>query len=394
MQVLFLSSTFATFVHNQIIEILSNENINGTINFHFNIYEYLRSRRWRNIIKEQYLAQKVPDSMKTYYPGLPKYLFESIYPDILYWQLKYLYRKSKFDLVHAHKILPTGYAAMRLAAKLGIPFIVTTHGSDFYKCIPEIAQIRKIKPYSKQELKKVHEVLLKANRIICVSSKFGKDIQNFFPEANVEIIQNSYCSDMFFPRDRNYARHQLGLSQKQKIILSVGNFVTTKGHEYLIKSMPEIKNQFPEARLILIGGGPLRKKYIQLCNELRISDIVTIIDLVKQDELPLWYNSSDVFVLPSLDEAFGIALVEAMACGIPAVATNTHGPIEIIQDSIDGFIVPSRDQGNITKKVNELLSNDNVYDKMSKNATQNIKKKYSEKNLEIIKMYRQVIKNK
>ncbi|MCD4704642.1 glycosyltransferase [bacterium] len=394
MNVLFLSSTFGTFVHNQIIEILSNKNIEGTINFHFNIYEYLRSRRWRDIIKEQYLAQKVPDSMKTYYPGLPKYLFESIYPEILYWQLKYLYRKSKFDLIHAHKILPTGYAAMRLADKLGIPFIVTTHGSDFYKYIPEIAQIRKTKPYSKQERKKVQKVLLKANKIICVSLKFSNDIQKFFPEANVEIIQNSYRSDIFFQSDRNYARNQLRLPHKQKIILSVGNFVTTKGHEYLIKSMLEIKDQFPEARLVLIGGGPLKNKYIQLCNELGISNIVTIIDLVKQDKLPLWYNSSDVFVLSSLDEAFGIALVEAMACGIPAIATNTHGPIEIIQDGIDGFIIPSRDQGNIAKKVNELLSNNSVYDKMSKNAAQNMKKKYSKKNLEIINMYRQVIKNK
>jgi len=340
------------------------------------------------------MTQKVPDSSITFYPGLPKYLFKEIYPDILYWQLKSLYQKVKFDLIHAHTLLPTGYAAMRLANKMEIPFVVTSHGSDFYKCIPEITKIRKVMSYNKQELKKVKEVLQKADKIICVSSKFGKDVLNYFPKTSVEVIQNSYCSDIFFPMDRDYTRQQLRLSQKHKIILSVGNFVTTKGHIYLIKSMPEIKKNFSEARLILIGGGPLKKHYVKLCNELGISNIVTFIDLVKQDELSLWYNSANVFVLPSIDEAFGLALVEAMACGIPAIATNTHGPTEIIQTGYDGFIVPSKDQIQIANKINELLSNKDVYDKMSKHAAQNMKKKYSEKSLEIIKMYKQVIKNK
>lgn len=389
--VLYLANSYASFIHDQIIELEKKNEIRSITNFHIDIYDYIRLRRLREILKGKYISQKVINQDITFYPGFPKNIFKSFCTRILYYQLLIKYRCLKFDIIHAHNLLPTGYVAYQLSQKMGIPYIVTTHGNDFYKCVTKIAQIRGTTIYNKSEMVMMQKVMDNASSIICVSKRLAQDVKTRFPNAKVKVIQNSYRSDIFFPNDKIEARNNLNLKQDEKIILSVGNFVKTKGHEYLIKAIPEIVKSRSSVKLILIGSGHLKKKYLQLCEQLQIARKVIIIDPVKHEVLKEWYNAADIFVLPSLDEAFGIVLVEAMACGLPAIGTKTQGPSEIIENGKTGILIKTGDHQELTEKILDLFNNNNKLANIRSFAASKMKKEYSKKNHDIYLLYKETL---
>ncbi|MDO9578467.1 MAG: glycosyltransferase [Candidatus Cloacimonadales bacterium] len=393
MRILFLSSLFAPFIHDQIISLLSKKEIIGFSNFHYNFYLYLRTRRDRKLYRESELSQIVPGRDKIFYPGLPKDILKCIYPKILYSQIRNLYKNKEFDIIHAHTLLPSGYVAYKLSKLRNVPYIVTTHGADFYKCISHVSKLRNIKPYCNKEISMVREVLQNANSIICVSNKFAEDVSTFCPNAKIQIIPNDYRSDIFFPQDKLLCRKELRIPNNKKIIISVGNFVEVKGHKYILQALPAIIDKHKDILLLLIGGGELKKKYIKTCEQLNLKKHVRIMDRLKHEELAIWYNIADIFVLPSVNETFGVVLLEALACGLPVIATSTSGPSQIISDSIDGLFVPIKNSNAISETVNYLFSNEETLKKMSKNALQNIQNKYSNVTKKIICVYKTSIKS-
>ena len=115
----------------------------------------------------------------TFFPGLPKNFLSHYYP---VWISKILinkYRGEKFNLIHAHTLLPSGFVAYKLSKKWRIPFIVTSHGMDFYRCLPDVNKYRHAKQYNYKNLKKANIVLSKSNYIIAVSNNYSKQISEY-----------------------------------------------------------------------------------------------------------------------------------------------------------------------------------------------------------------------
>lgn len=150
------------------------------------------------------------------------------------------------------------------------------------------------------------------------------------------------------PEKRNAAREKFGFSDNDLVIGYVANFTAGKGHVQLISAFDEIKRQVPNARLLLAGGGKLQE----------VEDLVGRLGLGRrivfagwQDDAAAVYNAMDIFVQPSLSEAFSQVLIEAMGCGLPVVATDVGGASEVIEPGVDGIIVEPDDARAIAAEV-------------------------------------------
>lgn len=132
----------------------------------------------------------------------------------------------------------------------------------------------------------------------------------------------------------------------------VGPLIQRKGIEYLIKAMPGIISECGKTILLIVGEG--NQEYLEkIAISLNVSDSVVFEGFVPEDKLSMYYNSCDIFVLPSLQEGFGMVMAEAMACGKPVIATNTSAIPEVLGDA--GLTVPPRDSRALSEAVITLL---------------------------------------
>jgi len=168
--------------------------------------------------------------------------------------------------------------------------------------------------------------LPKAKKIITIS-KYTKDtILKYFKYNPKDIVVAYLAVDHkhFYRRDSSLFRKRLGLAGK-KVILYVGSEQPRKNFDILIKAFAEVHKKLPETRLVKIGSAQwsgAREKHLSLIKKLGLKKYVNIVDYVDEKELPYYYSMANVFVFPSEYEGFGLPLLEAMACGCPAITTK------------------------------------------------------------------------
>lgn len=163
----------------------------------------------------------------------------------------------------------------------------------------------------------------------------GKTIQR----NGARIIRNK----QFNPQDTEKCRQKLGLPLEKKILLTVGNCVAIKGHRYLIEAMKKIHDLYPDVLCIIVGSGELYAKEQGLIDQLGVSDCVRMIGGKPHEEIPLWMNACDVFVLPSLNEGNPTVLVECLGCGKPFIGTRVGGIPEMISSDEYGLLCEPED---------------------------------------------------
>jgi glycosyltransferase involved in cell wall biosynthesis len=148
-------------------------------------------------------------------------------------------------------------------------------------------------------------------------------------------------------------RKELGLPPEDLIVGTVGRLVPVKGHAWLLKSVPRVLAEVPQACFALIGEGPLAEHLRQLAEELAISRRVMF--LGARQDVPECLAALDLFVLPSLNEGMGLALVEAMAMGLPVVATRVGGIPDVVREGETGLLVPPGDEKALALAMLSLL---------------------------------------
>jgi glycosyltransferase involved in cell wall biosynthesis len=153
-------------------------------------------------------------------------------------------------------------------------------------------------------------------------------------------------------REKN--RKELNLKESNKVLISVGRLFEAKGYPYLIEAIKILKKKYPEIVLLVLGEG---EKRIELEKQIRENNLTKNIFLLGQkNNVSLYLNASDVFVLASLWEGFGLVTAEAMACSLPVVATNVGGIPEIVKDRHSGFLVESKNPLALAKKIDYVLN--------------------------------------
>jgi len=286
--------------------------------------------------------------------------------------------KIKFDLVHSHFIWSAGYVGACLKKALGIPFVVTAHGFDIYSL-----------PFKDKEWrKKIEYVLNTANCIITVSNKNFEYIKKLDVDTKVKVIPNGFRHNLFCPRNPKECIKALNLPNGKRIILTVGNLVPIKGHKYLIEAVNEIIQQRKDLLCVIVGTGTIRKAIEQQIKIYKLEEYFLLTGAKPHDEIPLWMNACDLFVLPSLNEGNPTVMFEALGCGKPFVGTNVGGVPEVITSDQYGLLVQPADSKDLAEKIIQALNRDWDRDAILKYA-----ERYSWENIakEILGVYEQVL---
>ncbi|MCE9523191.1 MAG: glycosyltransferase family 4 protein [Alphaproteobacteria bacterium] len=234
--------------------------------------------------------------------------------------------KNSIDVIDAHYFYPDGVAAALLARHLDIPFVVTARGTDL-NVLPQFPLVRRQIVWAAQQ----------AAAAITVSGALKQKLLELGVDRDKSaVLRNGVDLDLFKPVDRDAARRRLGLPGT--MLLSVGNLVPLKGHELTIEAMASLK----DCTLIIAGGGPLREALQARANSLGVGDRVRLLGEVPHAQLPELYSAADAFVLMSEREGWANVLLEAMACGTPALATPVGGNGEIVAAAAAGALLRDR----------------------------------------------------
>ena len=204
-----------------------------------------------------------------------------------------------------------------------------------------------------------------ADRVITVSGHIGDQaVQLGVDRGRVRVIRSGVDAARFQPRDRAAARHALGIDQATRLVLFVGNLEPRKQVDVLIQAMVEVRRRIPAAELVIVGSGESAgvldqsEALLRLTRNLDLLAAVRFTGRVEDQRLLDFYAAADVFALPSSSEAQGIVALEAMACGLPVVATAVGGLLETIDDGRTGHLVPSGDVAALAKGILALLENE------------------------------------
>jgi glycosyltransferase involved in cell wall biosynthesis len=251
--------------------------------------------------------------------------------------------KSNFNLVHAH-FMENGFVGVALKEAYHTPLVVTAHGGDVYNL-----------PFKNKWYETITKYVLgKADQIITVS-RSNKEILLSLgaPPKKLHIIPNGYREKLFFAIPLSEARIRLCLPLSKKILLSVGNLIDVKGYTYLIDAMRIVLKKRADVVLIIVGLGILEESMRKKIKQLNLEKSVFIVGRKTHDEIPLWMNGADIFVLPSLREGFPTVIPEAMACGKPVVASRVGGIPDIVSTNEVGLLV---DPGNSLSLAEGILT--------------------------------------
>ncbi len=248
---------------------------------------------------------------------------------------------TKFDLIHAHFTWSAGYVGARLKEDYGVPFVVTGHGYDIYSL-----------PFKDNEWReKIGYVLNTADHIITVSQSNLTCIKKLDVSTPVTVIPNGFKSALFYPRDSLECRRALNLPLDKKIFLTVGNLEPVKGQKYLVEAIRDIIRERTDILCVIVGAGKLSTALKRQIRSLGLEDYILLAGGKPHDEIPLWMNACDLFVLPSLNEGNPTVMFEALGCGKPFVGTKVGGVPEVISSDEYGLLVEPADPEDLAEKI-------------------------------------------
>ena len=249
-------------------------------------------------------------------------------------------------LLHAHHGA-NGLRALPLARSLGIPMIVTFHGSDATATDLRYAKA----PFGHRRYLARKKELQKGGALFLAVSQFirKKLLEQGFPEEKVEVHYTGVDTKMFRPVSR----------ECNPVILFVGRLVERKGPEFLVRAAALVQKELPEVELVVIGDGPLRADLERQAKVLLRR--YRFLGMRSHEEVGEWMNRASLFCAPSVklpsgeEEAFGMVYAEAMAMEKPVVAFDSGGISEVVSHGHTGFLAPERDWRSLAEFISVLL---------------------------------------
>ena len=275
-------------------------------------------------------------------------------------------RGIRYDLIHSHYWL-SGRAGTVLSRRWNVPHVVTFHTLAKTKL--------RARPGERESDVRVcaEKRLIETADAVVVSTEQEKDdLARLYqaPPYRVRVVRAGVDLELFRPVGRARARRLLGLTEK-KVILYVGRVEPLKGLDILLGAVAAL-DDIADTRLLIVGGNLmgdgelLRLK--SLAFQLGIGNVVTFVGSVDQADLPRYYGAADVFVLPSHYESFGLAALEAMACGTPVVAFRVGGLRTLVSDGETGYLISRRCPEPFAQRLGILLENPALREAMARAA--------------------------
>ncbi len=230
------------------------------------------------------------------------------------------------DLVHAHVALPAGLAGLIVKALWRVPLVLSEHTAPFSALMrnPVVGRV-------------TQAAVRGADRVIAVSAGLRSEIVSYPAlERPIDVVPNVVNVEAFGLRQPSR-----GVGQAARILFAGEMQTSRKGVEYLIGALSILRKGGRDVRLDLVGDGRNRRAYETLARRLKVADLCTFHGWVEHERLASFMPQFDLFVLPSLAETFGVVTIEALACGIPVVATRSGGPEHIITPDLGVLVEPA-----------------------------------------------------
>jgi len=264
--------------------------------------------------------------------------------------------KNKIDRIHAHFANNAALKANLLSKFINVQFSCTGHGSELL-LYPE--------PYLK-------ELITYAKPFITISNYNKKRLTEKYNLSSDQIVVN-YCGI-----DTDYFKKpEKGKKSDNFSILSVTALKKVKGVTYLIEACRLLKDQHIPFKCNIIGGGSEYETLFHLIQESGIEDCTMLLGVKTQSEIWEYLSASDIFVLPSISEGIPVAVMEAMAMELPVIASNITGLPEIIEDGINGYLVPPKNPQALAEKIIDLYNNPKEIIAFGKAARKTIEEKFN-----------------
>lgn len=244
-------------------------------------------------------------------------------------------RFEKLDILHVHYAIPHASAAFMakqilLTYGIYIPVVTTLHGTD----ITLVGKDRTYKPV-------VTFSINKSDGVTAVSENLKEETYEFFEvENDIRVIPNFIDLSRFSLKAKDHFKKAIA-PNNEKILIHTSNFRKVKRTEDVVKIFAKVREKIP-SKLLMVGDGGERSDCEQLCRDLNVTDDVRF--LGKQDAIEEILSVSDLFLMPSQSESFGLAALEAMACKVPVISTNAGGLPELNVEGVTGFL---KDIGDI-----------------------------------------------
>jgi len=244
----------------------------------------------------------------------------------------------------------------------------------------------------------VRKVLSCADAVICNSRALYDEALKIVDDPDkLRLRYHGVDLKLFTPREKDEARVRLGLPLDKYIIFTAKPYIHRPqyGIEYLIKSIPEVLPKKKDLLIIIGGDGPLKSFHEELAKSLGISNYVVFMDQIPRGLMPYYYAASDVVVVPSLQEAWGLVATEAMASGRPVIASSVGGLKEQVINGFNGFLVPPRDPRAIADRILYFLENPSEAERMGLNGRRLAEERFDmEKRIDrIIELYNSLIQD-
>lgn len=260
------------------------------------------------------------------------------------WRLWGLLKGERFDVVETFTH-DSNLLGLPIAWLARVPVRIATHRGKI-EAFPRWRQV-------------LHGVLINtriAHTLIAVSDQTRQQaMQEGIWESRITVIPNAVKPLDITSVNRDVVRKDLGLNEDDIFLLSIGRLTYQKGHEFLVQAMSKVTSRFPNAKAGICGDGPLRSQLEAQIIEAGLSNHVKMLG-TWEDVSPL-LASAEIFILPSRWEGLSRALMEAMAAGLPVIATQVDGIKDLITDSVNGLLIPSEDAEALGNSILQLIDN-------------------------------------
>lgn len=276
--------------------------------------------------------------------------FEKVYRRTFGLFFQILSNRKKYEIIHDQTSggifsFISAITASIASKIVGKKLIVTFHHSKTEEFV------EKYKPFFNFVLKNIDTMIL-------VSNKQKEFISKTFPKYSnkLVVIPNGYDSAFFFPRDTSECRYALSIPMNKKVIFNISNLIDIKGHKYLIEAIGNIAKTRSDIYCIIAGKGYLLETLEQQIKDSKLEDYIKLVGWIPDNEIPIYINTSDFFVLPSLGEGNPIVMFEAIGCGKPFIGTKVGGVPEIIASEDYGLLCEPASSEELEKTIMSALN--------------------------------------
>ena len=276
-----------------------------------------------------------------------------------------LVRKLRPDIVHAFFGIPSGPVAYLLKKVYDLPYVVFLGGRDVPRPHPDPAFYRLIYGILAPAIRSIWG---NANAVIACSNGLRDLALRTENDARIHVIPDGVDLSKFRPVEKN--------ADPEKVkILTVGRLIPRKGFDCLIRSLPKVmKIAKRDLCVEIVGDGPLRAELIRLAEQFQVARKLIFAGTVPYEQLAEKYQQADVFVLPSLAEGMPLVVLEAMASGLPIIATGVQGIEELVKQGVNGYLFPPADPNSLAQYLAAVINDNAIRLKMGKESTRIVRK--------------------